>query len=72
METIEKLAKLEELFELDEGTLSEETLLDDIDEWDSISKLSLIVMLDDEFNKKTTGEQMSKLTSVKDILDLME
>ncbi|MBN1639329.1 MAG: hypothetical protein JW866_10195 [Ignavibacteriales bacterium] len=72
MEAKEKLEKLEEMFELDEGTLSEDTLLDDIEEWDSMSKLSLIVLLDDDFGKKVTGEQINGLVKIKDILKLME
>ena len=71
METKEKLAKLEDMLEIDEGTLTEETLLDDIEEWDSMSKLSLIVLMDDDFGKRITGEQIKDLVKIKDILDLM-
>ena len=39
----EKLAALEDLMELDEGTLTEDTILEDIDEYDSMTKLALIV-----------------------------
>ncbi len=72
MDTHEKLAMLEEMFELEEGTLKEETLLNDIEEWDSLSKLSLMVLMDDEFNKKISGEQIKQLLEIKDILSLME
>ena len=71
METKEKLAMLEEMFELEDGTLKEDTLLNDIEEWDSMSKLSLIVLIDDEFGKKVSGEQIKSLVSIKDILNLM-
>ena len=42
----EKLALLEDMLELDEGDLTVETILDDIDEYDSMAKLSLIVLID--------------------------
>ena len=71
MEKNEKLAKLEDMLELDEGSLTEETLLDDIEEWDSMSKLSLIVLMDDDFEKKISGDQIKDLVKIKDILDLM-
>ena len=71
MESQEKLAMLEDMFEMEEGTLKEETLLSNIEEWDSMSKLSLIVLMDDEFNKKISGEQIKQLISIKDILNLM-
>ena len=67
----EKIRLLEETFEMDENTLSEETLLDDVVEYDSMSKLSLIVLLDEEFGKKLTGEQINEFKTVKDILDFM-
>ena len=38
----EKLALLEDMLELDEGDLTLETVLDDVDEYDSMAKLSLI------------------------------
>ncbi|MDD2228155.1 MAG: acyl carrier protein [Candidatus Cloacimonetes bacterium] len=71
METNEKIAMLEEMLEIDEGTLKEDTQLDNIAEWDSMSKLSLIVLLDDEFEVSVNGDQIRSLKSIKDILDLM-
>ncbi len=71
MSNKEKIALLEEAFELDENTLTEETLLDDVPEYDSMAKLTLIVLCDDEFEKKLTGEQIQAFKTVKDILDFM-
>lgn len=67
----EKIALLEDMLELDNGSLQPETELSSIDEYDSMAKLSLIVLMDDEFGKKLTGEQIVKFTKVKDILDFM-
>ncbi len=71
MENSKKIEMLEELLELEPGTLSPETMLTDIDEYDSMSKLSLIVMMDDEFGKKLTGEKILKFETIRDILDFM-
>ena len=68
----EKLVLLEDMLELDEGTLTPETLLNDVDEYDSMAKLSLIVLMDDEFGVKLTGEQIKAFVSIGDILKLME
>ena len=68
----EKLQLLEEVFELDENTLTPEMALADIEEYDSMSKLSLIVMVDDECQKKLTGEQLKEFETIQDILDFME
>lgn len=68
----EKLALLEETFELEKGELNEEMELLELENWDSITKLSLIVLMEDEFNKKLTGEQIKEFLTVKDILDFMD
>ena len=68
----EKIAKLEDMLELDGGSLKPEMELNEIAEYDSMAKLALIVMMDDEFGRKLTGEQIQKFHTVKDILDFME
>lgn len=71
METSKKIELLEELFELENGSLNPETVLANLEEYDSMSKLSLIVMMDEECGKKLTGEQILKFKTVQDILDFM-
>jgi acyl carrier protein len=51
----EKLAMLEEIFEMDEGSLKATDKLDKLDCWDSMAALSLIVLVSDNFGKKTYG-----------------
>ena len=67
----EKIAMLEDMLEMDGGSLKPEMELSSIEEYDSMAKLSLIVMMDDEFSKKLTGEQISEFKTVRDILDFM-
>ena len=71
MDISKKIALLEEMMELDEGTLAAETRLDDIEEYDSMAKLSLIVLMNDEFEKKLTANQLKAFKTVQDILDFM-
>lgn len=71
MDNSKKIALLEEMMELDEGTLEVETKLGDIEEYDSMAKLSLIVLMNDEFGKKITINQIKKFQCVQDILDFM-
>ncbi len=68
----EKINMLEEMLELDENTLTPSTVLDDIEEWDSIAVLSLIAMLDDEFGKVIKGSEIRSFDTVADILRVME
>lgn len=67
----EKIRMIEEAFELESGFLSEDTLLSSVEAYDSMAKLTLIVLCDDEFNKKLTGEQIRAFKTVKDVIDFM-
>lgn len=67
----EKIAMIEDLLELDGGSLKPEMELKEIPEYDSMAKLSLIVMMDEEYGKKLTGEQIREIKTVQDILDYM-
>lgn len=68
----EKIELLADLFEVEPNALTAETVLTDLDEWNSMSKLSLIVLMDDEFNKKLTGEQIREFVTIGDILNFMD
>ncbi len=71
METEKKLEKLAEILELEDGELTADMVLDEIDEYDSMAKLSLIVLMSDEFNKQLTSEEIKGFKTVQDILDFM-
>lgn len=72
MKTEEKAKLLEEILDLDEGTLDLDAKLEDIEEWDSLSALSFVVMIKDEFNKKISGQEIRTFKTVRDLLDVME
>ncbi len=72
MELKEKLALIEEALDTEEGVLMPETVLDEVDSWDSIAALSLIAMLDDNFGKTLSGKEIKALKTVGDILAHME
>lgn len=67
----EKIALLEDMLELDEDTLKEDMLLEDIDEWNSLAYLSFSVLLSDEFDKNVAASEIKTYTSVKDLLNVM-
>ena len=67
----EKLTLIEEVLDVAEGSLTPETLLAEVDEWDSIAALSLVVMLDEKFEQTVSGAQIKALESVNDILAYM-
>lgn len=72
MTDAEKMNMLEEIMELDEGTLSADDLLDNYEEWDSLTALSFISLMDEKFHKTFTGAQVRELKTVADALKVME
>lgn len=68
----EKIAILEELMEVDEGTLTPETLLSNIEEWDSVSFLSFMAMMDEKFGKTVIGSEIKTKETVGDLMAMME
>lgn len=72
MTVTEKLDTLEELLDIEKGTLSEETELDQLSEWDSLAVITLIAMLDEKYGKSVTPKRIKEFKTVKDIIDEME
>lgn len=72
METGKKLELLEEMLELDAGVLQPDMELADIVEWDSMASLMFIVLMDEQFGKSINGEDIKKLATIQDVLDIME
>lgn len=71
--TNEEVIRLfEEILDLEANSLSKETVLSSIDEYDSMAKLSLIVMADDEFSKKMTGEDILGFKTVGDVVAFLQ
>lgn len=67
-----KLELLEEILEADEGTLKVEDRLEDIDEWDSMSKLYLVSYVKKEMNKRLTVDEIKNFKTVQGICDYLD
>ena len=67
-----KLELLEEILEADEGTLKVEDRLEDIDEWDSMSKLYLVSYVKKEMNKRLTVDEIKNFKTLQDICDYLD
>ncbi len=72
MTDAKKIEMLEEMMELEAGTLTPETVLNDIEEWDSIALISFIALMDDEFDKVVKGSVVKEQKTVADLMALME
>lgn len=72
MTSEQKIKLLEEILDLEEGSLNAETVLKDLEEWDSVAFLSFIAMMDDEFGKNIKGSVVREQKTVADLMALME
>ena len=75
MERNEIYSKLNEIFcdvlDLDEVELKDESKADDIEEWDSLSHIQLIVAIEKEFKIKFTSLEIMKWKNVGEMVDSM-
>ena len=67
-----KIALIADVMEVDETELTSQTVLSDLDAWDSIAVLSFIAMMDDEFHKIVKGAVVKSQNMVGDLMKLME
>jgi acyl carrier protein len=76
MERKDIYEKLNEIFidilDLDECNLTDETSANDIEEWDSLSHIQLIVAIEKEFKIKFTSMEIMKWNNVGEMVNSME
>lgn len=71
MELNKKMELLADLFELEVSNFSPETILDDLEEWDSLAAISYVVMMDEEFGIVANPADIKEFKTIQDILDTM-
>jgi len=62
----------QEVFEDDEIEISEDTTAADIEEWDSLMHITLVVAIEQEFNIRLNAAEVGKLENVGAMLKLIE
>lgn len=66
-----KMELIAEILDVDVDSIQPETVLTDLDEWDSVAYLSFMAMMDEEFDKEIKGAEIKKFVTVQDALDVM-
>ena len=67
----EKLALLEDIMDIDEGELKMDTILENLDEWDSMSKLSLVASAKKADGEDITVDDIKRFVTVQDICNIL-
>ena len=68
----EKISLLEEIMDVEPGTLHLEDELEDFEEWDSLSILTYITTLNEKFGKSIDGKQIKSFATVEDAIQPMK
>ena len=66
------LSSFKEALQIEGREISTEDKFREYDEWDSLGRLSLIALLDEEFDLQIENKEFEKLISVGDILQAIE
>lgn len=64
----ELLLILEDVFEKDSSDMNVKDCFKDYDEWDSLTQLSLVATLDDEFNINVNSDELEKINTILELL----
>lgn len=71
MNETEFLAIFEEALELTPGSVSKNQMLEDVMEWDSLSVLALIALIDERLNVSLSGQLVSEAKTISDLMNLL-
>ena len=72
MDKTRKIELLAEILDVDIDEIDEEKRLDEVGDWDSLSILSFIAVMSEEFGREVSGAEVKKLETVADALNMME
>lgn len=67
----EKLVILEDILDVEEGSLKEDTELEKLDEWDSFAKLNMMAAVKKRKGVMIEAEQLMDCRTVADLLALL-
>ena len=62
----------EDILDVKKGTIKLETTSSDIDEWDSVATVNIIVTLEEEFKLKFKLEDIQEVKTVQDFVDIVQ
>jgi acyl carrier protein len=71
--TLDRLTEVfQDVFEDDDLVIARETTAADVEEWDSLMHVTLVVNVEREFGLRFKSSEVSALQSVGDLVDLIE
>ena len=71
MDVGEIISLIENCMDVEEGTLGLEDSPSDYEEWDSLTALSVIAAVDEQFHKSLTGKDLKGAKTISDVVRLI-
>ena len=62
----------EEFDETPAEEIKAETVFKDLDEWGSLTALSIVSMVDEEYDKRITGADLRSVSTIEELYNLVE
>jgi len=69
-ESLQEIFK--DLFDNDNLELTREMSSDDIEDWDSVAQISLVLTIENSLNVRISASELEELANVGDIVDLVK
>ena len=63
---------IDQFEDLDANTITPQTVFKDLDEWSSLSALSIIAMADEEYGVMLKGEDIRNAVTVEDLFNIIK
>ena len=67
----EKVESIADVLEMETDEISRETILEECEAWDSIAILSVISIINEEFNRFPHADEIKAYKTVGDLMDVM-
>lgn len=61
----------DQLLDQDASCISGETIFRNLDDWDSLTAMAVIAMIEDDYNVKISDDAFKKLMTVQDVYDFI-
>lgn len=68
----EKMEELVDVFEMDLEEFDKDTILEDMETWDSLAVLSFIALMNEKLGKQYHASEVTACRTVGDLLDMMQ
>lgn len=65
-------SKLAEILDVDDEEITRDSILDEFEDWDSLSALSIVDMIDSSYNVTISSEELENTKTVGNLEDLIK